>query len=506
MFSLLRKLRPAPAGHQPRVEMPADWVKTPAQALEAMAGHRGLLVVDFDETLYLRNSTEDFIGCALPGLLGRLVMKALDVVRPWAFTGGHRTRDAWRVRVAALAPFAWSRWRARAARLAPAETNPDIRTALLAREDAVVATLGFEPVVGPLLDAMGLGSRRLVACGFGSFADRRAGKLALLRRSVDEEAVAGCALLTDSADDTDLLERCALPLFVIWPRARWVPAHADVYLPLQYTHLVKKPGMRFVASSILGDDYVVWLLASIALASAALPHALGLLALLLSFWAVYELGYVDNDEIGARYEADPVLSDAFHARRVRTSVLQAWIWALVSGAIGIALLERSLVPSAGALAAWLAVLAVVHGMYRLFNRVDKKTRIWLYAPLQLARSAVFLAVVPVTAVGAAAIGAHALTRWMMYFIYRSFKVGWPDEAPLHVVRLLAFATLLVPTVAAGGFGSAEIATAALLLAWFTARCGPRLLAIARGAHLIVRTEPGEARRTPQGSPGTRVGS
>ena len=33
-------------------------------------------------------------------------------------------------------------------------------------------------------------------------------------------------------------------------------------------------------------------------------HFLGLLALLISFWAVYEQGYVDNDVVAAQIEAN----------------------------------------------------------------------------------------------------------------------------------------------------------------------------------------------------------
>ena len=42
---------------------------SPDAALAAVCAHEGPLFVDFDETLYLRNSTEDFIDCARPGLL-----------------------------------------------------------------------------------------------------------------------------------------------------------------------------------------------------------------------------------------------------------------------------------------------------------------------------------------------------------------------------------------------------------------------------------------------------
>ena len=39
---------------------------SPDNALRTLVEHRGRVLVDLDETLYLRNSTEDFIGSAWP--------------------------------------------------------------------------------------------------------------------------------------------------------------------------------------------------------------------------------------------------------------------------------------------------------------------------------------------------------------------------------------------------------------------------------------------------------
>jgi hypothetical protein len=52
------------------------------------SAHEGPLLVDFHETLYLRNSTEDFIDSARPGLLALLLLRALDVLKQWRLTGG----------------------------------------------------------------------------------------------------------------------------------------------------------------------------------------------------------------------------------------------------------------------------------------------------------------------------------------------------------------------------------------------------------------------------------
>src|ERR1700735_4139967 len=92
----------------PYVDTPYD--ASPDDAIAAIAVHEGPLLVDLDETLYLRNSTEDFIDCARPGLLALLLLRVLDVLAPWRLTGGIDTRDTWRVcAISALLP--WTRWR-----------------------------------------------------------------------------------------------------------------------------------------------------------------------------------------------------------------------------------------------------------------------------------------------------------------------------------------------------------------------------------------------------------
>ena len=49
--------------------------------------HDGLAVVDLDETLYLRNSTEHFVALAAPGFAPALVLRLLDTVAPRRWFG-----------------------------------------------------------------------------------------------------------------------------------------------------------------------------------------------------------------------------------------------------------------------------------------------------------------------------------------------------------------------------------------------------------------------------------
>ena len=91
---------------------------SPDDALRAVASHRGKVLVDLDETLYLRNSTEDFIGSACPAPLAFLLIKLLELLRPWRFTGGAPTRDVWRVAcICILMPWSLWAWRSTARRL-----------------------------------------------------------------------------------------------------------------------------------------------------------------------------------------------------------------------------------------------------------------------------------------------------------------------------------------------------------------------------------------------------
>src|SRR5258706_16026743 len=98
--------------------------RTPQAALAELAAHRGTLLVGLDETLNLRNSAEDFLDGARPGLLALLLLKCLNALKPWHWTGGAPTRDVWRVGlVMTLMPWTLWRWRRRAAQLAAAHGN-----------------------------------------------------------------------------------------------------------------------------------------------------------------------------------------------------------------------------------------------------------------------------------------------------------------------------------------------------------------------------------------------
>lgn len=480
-------------GAQPRDDRAAaaapvtPYDATPEAALAAIRGFEGPLLLDLDETLYLRNSTEDYLDSAVPGVAAFALMKLLDWIRPWRWHGGEATRDAWRVRaITLLMPWTPRRWRRRVPRLVEAFGNRPLVGALRGHGSRpIVVTRGFAPVVAPLIAAFNLGEAGIVATRLERLDDRLAGKFRHAVDALGEDTVRRALVLTDSIDDLPLLEACARPLRTAWPAARWRPALADIYLPGRYITRVKHPGERYIVRGILQEDFAFWLLGSIGLAALPVLHAAGLLFLLLSFWTIYECGYVDNDRMAARHEREPRLSTAFHETPVPTPRREPWIWALLSGVVAIQLLRWPAPATPADVGLWLGVLLATHGWFLLYNRLDKATRVWLYPGLQLARGAAFCAIVPVAPVGAVALGAHLLARWMPYYLYRFGGKDWP-EAPLPLTRLLFFVVLALLLAITQGIAALATWTAAALLAWNLLRARAELRAVVTRARRIDR--------------------
>jgi hypothetical protein len=455
-----------------------------------VAAHRGPVIVDFDETLYLRNSTEDFLDSARPGWLAKIILKGLDIVKPWRFTGGNATRDNWRVIVLGLLlPWVWLVWQWRAPRLAREWRNAELIEDLRENRNVIVASIGFHAIIAPLLKAiMRDAAPPLVACRVLTSGDRIAGKRALLARSHGEAFIRESLVVTDSPDDTELLEICACPCLTIWPKARWREALSGVYLPFEYLSRVKRPGSRYVWTSIIQEDYAFWILASLGAGIAFGLHAGGLALLLISFWAVYETGYVDNDRIASRFEVDPKLSTAFSGHQVATPDLAPWIWASITGYLGLAVLAGSWLPSITGMIAWASVLTATFLCFRVFNRIDKRSRIWLFGFLQMARISAFAAVLPISIMGAAGLAAHFVALWVPYLVYRLLPdKDWP-EFPVFTMRLFCFVIFGGLMALATPLAMADIGIAAAFLAWNLLRTRKELPRILRQVHRIDATE------------------
>ena len=467
-----------------------QYTASPDAALEAVRAHEGPLLVDLDETLYLRNSTEDFIDCARPGLLALLLLRVLDVLKPWRLTGGINTRDTWRVcAISTFFPWIGWCWRGKAPIVAKRYLNQELKAALKARaQPPIIVTAGFRSIVAPLLAAMGFADAPLVAARMYSFADRRNGKLSMVVRELGAGTVGCCLVVTDSINDLELLQSCARPLRTLWPQARYRTALRGVYLPGEYISQIKHPGERYIFRGILQEDFAFWVLSSIGLAINPATHLVVLMLLLLSFWAIYERGYIDNDLIASRYESEPKLSATFGSVWIATPPVQPWIWALLAGATAVAISQSDAMAFVVHFAVWVTVLILMYACFLFYNRLDKMTRVWLYPLLQFARSAAFTVVLPIEPAGVAALGAHVLSRWVPYHVYRLTSTGWPSARP-ELVRVISFVLLLLIIVCSLGPSVLLTWSALALLLWNVFRARQDISAVFNSARCLDRPCP-----------------
>ena len=475
-----------------------EYTASPHGALEAIRAHEGPVLVDLDETLYLRNSTEDFVDCARPAVLALLLLRVIDVLKLWRLTGGINTRDSWRVcTISTLFPWTAWRWRVKASIFGERYLNQELKEALVSRaRPPIIVTVGFRSIVAPLLAAMGFADAPLIAARMYSFADRRNGKLSMAMREIGAETVGCCLVVTDSIDDLELLQTCARPLRTLWPQARYYQALSDVYLPGEYISKIKHPGERYISRGILQEDFAFWLLSSIGLAINPATHLVGLLLLLTSFWAVYERGYVDNDLVASRYEADPKLSASFGKVQVATPSLQPWIWALLAGAVGVAILHPRGITFLFHYGLWIAILILTFACFFYYNRFDKKTRVWMYPLLQLSRSAAFTIIVPTEPAAVAALGAHVISRWVPYQLYRATTAAhWPHARP-ELIRLISFMLLSVILICSMGPSVLLTWSAMAMLLWNVFRARHDIYAIISSGQRLDRSTSvsGTARR------------
>jgi len=443
------------------------------------------ILVDLDETLFLLNSTEEYLNTLQPRVLGWLLLTLLNFIKPWNWLPGEIkgevSRDWIRVVVATLL-FPWTLilWQSRAKQLAQTYANTTLIEALTKNTNSrvILATLGFDLIVNPLCKHLPISLDDVIACRFWQGAiDRKKGKDYLVTASLGKDEVDRAIAITDSTHDNPLLASVAIPCLVIWQEAEYVPAMADVYIPFLYLERVKRPGANYFLKVILLDDFFVLILALSWVSSQPILHAISMLFLMLSFWCIYELGYVENDVIAEKFEKNPKLSEAYRSYKKRINLWEPWVWAITFTIPGLIILELTKVISSNInfatavslldlnkvltnMALWIGFLVVTRVSFFIYNYVDKETRTWLYLILQAYKCFGFLIVTQTNAIGAMLFASKVISPWTSYFIYRFVKSGWTEELPMDVFRTLLFGLLIISV----SLGSQN---AAILASWQT---------------------------------------
>ncbi len=385
------------------------------------------VVLDFDQTLFLDNSTERFLDSLRPRVLAFLIVACTDwmmqLLAWFNVVKYDHQRDFARVfACTVLMPWNHFLWPRAARRLAASSMNHVLLDALPPGRPVIVLSYGFHHIIAPMLKAAGLADATLVCSNaLPPFANlRTSGKLKALAARLSVPEWDQALFVTDSEDDADVVAAVPCSKMMKWcPRP--APAFTGLYLPLRYTVEGKYPDCRYFTTQIVLEDLVLlWLAYAFSWNYAA---ALGFL--FLSLYSIYEIGYYDNDHIAPKYEANPVVSEAA-LRFIGFSKAKAWLWAFLFSALGILCAWpdyirhpiRQGVPFLFDLACWLAVLGALYLVFFWFNHLTPGKRLALFPLLHLFKTFSFAFFVPLTIAGALLLVAQVFSISANYFIYR----------------------------------------------------------------------------------------
>jgi hypothetical protein len=422
----------------------------------AKADSPSIAILDFDETLWLRNSTEEFLEHVRPRILVVILLQVLGTLKPWRWlsrSDPEHYRDWIRVgAVLLVAPWSVLTWRFGAKQLGPRYFNAPLLNAVVQCRPGriVVATFGFRFIVEPLLTAADQRVELLLSSSmWRGAALRKTGKARALQSVLDRNDLTNALFVTDSAIDSDAGDLCGRPFYIRWEKAEYRQAGLRPLLPLAYTARVKRPNERYILHGIVGYDLAVGFLAYALASSNVIGTAVSLAFYLLGFFAVYEIGYYENDTAAQKREAKPVLSRTFAELGSYFSVRAAWSFGLLLLALGAAVqtlttlseLEGSWRAAFEFFAAhWLLAVVLVVGTrltFHWFNSLSPRHRTVPMLALQLERTLGYALMLPLSWAGALLCVCHAFGRWFPYAIYRFG--GERKKFPSHLFAFLLFA-------------------------------------------------------------------
>ena len=218
---------------------PVDLVDR-SQAIEAIANGQPqtVIILDFDETLLLRNSTAEYINSLRPRFLGFVLISLIRIIKPWAWLPkpfrGEQVRDWFLVVIPTLLlPWTLWLWRKESLKLAEDYGNTELIAAVRQNNESplIIASLGFKFIIKPILQHLPIRANTLIGCRFWQGAgDRTQGKLAMMQSSLSPAEISSAVVVTDSQDDLPLLRVVAYPCFVIWSLAKYVNPFEDFWL------------------------------------------------------------------------------------------------------------------------------------------------------------------------------------------------------------------------------------------------------------------------------------
>ncbi len=424
------------------------------------------VIVAFDETLWLRNSTESFLSNAKPSLWVSFWLQLLELFFSAFGTpqnGRVQSQDWLRVLiVVVVAPWTIFQWKKVAAEQASNHLNGDLwHTLDQSNQPVVLVSSGFRFVIDPMLKSLNI-TWPLVLAGDLDIATRlrKDGTGGAVVRLLGQETVRRGLFIGCRNTDSDLFEMTRYSVQMGCSKVGTRQLGLKPMLPFVYLKKVKRPDENYFTRVILGHDYFLLLLTFSLASSTPWASAVSLLLFVLSYFTAYEIGYHENDRLGLIYEAKPKVSKAYAELAENYVPYVAWVCAglFAIPASILATQTQGLQPMYGPdvhfIEVWLVFMAFLVGVrvvFAWFNRLPVVGRIVPMLILQLARSAGYLLIFTTSVVGVLFCVSHALSKWIPYIVYRCG--GSRKFCPNHLLNLMLLLCLILAQGAISGFSS-----------------------------------------------------
>lgn len=223
-----------------------------------------------------------------------------------------------------------------------------------------------------------------------------------------------------------------------------------IYLPLLYSERIKRPNKKYFLRTILCEDFLILLLSFAYHSIYFWQTSITLFLLQISFWCIYELGYIENDIIGEKFEDEPVLSCNYNSNKYSLYSWQPWAWSFILSTISIFFIQRldinrtiNLIPFTQnsnwlvniieSCFSWMAFLVILKLIFSIYNHLNKQSRVWFYSLLQVCRYCGYLILFTVNTIGLMLLISIAMSRWIQYIVYR-YVLGKGIKLPMYFPR------------------------------------------------------------------------
>lgn len=383
-----------------------------------MQGHFGdtkKVIYDFDNTLFLDNSTNLYFNSIRPRWLVCLIFYFLNIV----FEKFKIDRFIWEDYVKTvigiyLFPLSYLRWKYRTAKYF---SNELLNEELLLNESKdnrkyIIISFGHEEIIEPILKHMGIDYELICSKVFFNPKNiRKKGKLYYIEQFIDEGDKEKCLFVTDSKDDSELLDYFDNSYLLVWRKQTPVNFH-NVYIPFKYTAKCKYVVANILWNQHIGEDLVVLILAY----GLFMPlDILSVAFLFLSFFIVYEMGYYENDFKASKNEDKPSLSGKQKEYINYPIYKYGLLWALSTSAIGVCFLTENFITS---YFKWLITLVALFFTFRIFNSIKPLNRIYFFPFLQIFKTFSYTLFFKLNPIGIALLFSQVMRQTTNYHIYR----------------------------------------------------------------------------------------